>query len=237
MGYEFHPDLVTPPDETVVWRYLDFVKFVDLLQSKSLWFSRADCFEDPMEAGFTDGEWKWLASRGAVGLVKKSWQNVTKFGRRTNFLNCWRAALDESMAMWDLYGKGSGSVAIKSTIGLLKKVVAPYGRAVFIGEVKYVDWKADTFDSHNILGMCVRKSLSYRHESEVRMVIWAHDLADKVDVPPGLTVPVDLDELITEVVVGPREPKWKGQAVQDVMKRYGFEKKRVEFSELLKPRL
>jgi len=226
---------------------MDIAKFLRLLEMQSLWFSRADCLEDPREAGMTDSERERfdVASRPAELLA-----------RTTNFLCCWRAGNDESMAMWDIYGKGGATVAIKSTIGRLKEVVATLSRPVFIAEVRYVDWQ-QTPPAYNMLVWCVRKALSYRHESEVRMVIWAQDIVEKIfdkwdasqneappkssfaevrtTVPLGLDIPVDLDKLITEVAVGPREPSWIGVLVQDILQRYRVQKP-VVISDLLKPR-
>jgi hypothetical protein len=47
MPYEIHPKLTTPPDDAVLWRYLDFAKFLDMLERRVLWFAGADTFEDP----------------------------------------------------------------------------------------------------------------------------------------------------------------------------------------------
>jgi hypothetical protein len=42
MPYEKHPIYLTPPDDTVIWRYMDFARFVQLLDFRELWFARAD---------------------------------------------------------------------------------------------------------------------------------------------------------------------------------------------------
>lgn len=34
---------------SLIWRYIDFTKFVDLVDSSQLYFSRLDKFEDPFE--------------------------------------------------------------------------------------------------------------------------------------------------------------------------------------------
>jgi hypothetical protein len=259
LSYEHHPDLVTPPDETVVWRFMDFPKFIQLLETSSLWFSRADIFEDPLEAGFTDGELLKLNSQRVTPdeqHIRRAMVKMPAYMRVTGFVNCWRAGQDESMAMWDLYGKAGGSVAIKSTIGRLKESAALASQKIFIGEVRYVDWRESPFDN-NVLVMCVRKTLSYRHECEIRMLIWAHDFVQdssalipqgtggtweaglielKKRMPLGISVPVDLHETITEVVVGPREPTWVASLVSDVLKRYNL-RRSIVVSDLLKSRV
>jgi hypothetical protein len=43
------PEFNTPPDETTIWRYMDFTKFIALLEDNSLFFSRGDKFRDRFE--------------------------------------------------------------------------------------------------------------------------------------------------------------------------------------------
>ena len=38
-----------PPADTILWRYMDFTKFVSLLEKRSLFFARADKLGDPFE--------------------------------------------------------------------------------------------------------------------------------------------------------------------------------------------
>ena len=41
---------ITPPkDQDTVWRYMSFEKFVHILSENSLFFPRADMFDDPFE--------------------------------------------------------------------------------------------------------------------------------------------------------------------------------------------
>jgi hypothetical protein len=47
--YRSDANLVVPPDDTPLWRYLDFARFMALLDSASLWFARADTFSDQYE--------------------------------------------------------------------------------------------------------------------------------------------------------------------------------------------
>lgn len=45
-----HPCFLPPKDKNVkIWRYMDFTKFVSLLETESLFLSRVDKFEDPYE--------------------------------------------------------------------------------------------------------------------------------------------------------------------------------------------
>jgi hypothetical protein len=133
---------------------------------------------------------------------------------------------DESLAMWDLYGKGRGIVAIKSSIGILKNALSACECPVRIAQVRYVDWNSPSWYRHS-LQLCARKDKSYEHEAEVRALIWRQDCIDWVDrikseSTSGLDVPIDIHKLITEVMVGPREPSWVAKLLEKVMKRYGL---------------
>ena len=252
MPFVVHPDLITPPNDTVLWRYSDFAKFMDLIERRKLWFSRADKFEDPLEGTFTDAEIAHFRSPQPDGTpghpVAQSFAEISNMMRGTTFVNCWREGKHESMAMWDIYGKGSGVVAIKSTVGLLKEAVASYKWDVMISRVKYIDWNERNWGG-NALEMCVRKDLSYAHESEVRAVIWGLGTqtggSSLVTMPPdndmtsikfGEEVDVDPARLITEVMVGPREQSRIFNLVQVIMKRYGLPQA-VKASDRLKARV
>jgi hypothetical protein len=51
--HEAHPIFRQPDDEnTKVWRYMDFTKLVSLVDSRRLFFSRADRLGDPFEGSW-----------------------------------------------------------------------------------------------------------------------------------------------------------------------------------------
>lgn len=225
--------MVTPPGRTVLWRYMDFARFVEILESRRLWFVRLDQLEDPLEGAHTDAELanirKHLPETRSQSLV-----DVFRSSRSELYVNCWRSGSAESLAMWDLYGEGSGIVAVKSTVGRLRKAVATCDKPVYISNVKYVNWN-DAPGIDNVLVACTRKNQSYQHESEVRVIIW--EPTNNLDTEPklGIRLPLDLKRLITEVMVGPREHKWVVRLVERVMKRYGLPQQ-VVASNLLTPR-
>jgi hypothetical protein len=130
--------------------------------------------------------------------------------------------------MWDLYGKGSGIVAVKSTVEKLKEAVTQSPLRIFLGKVNYVDWSRAPWDN-NALTMCFRKDLSYQHEAEVRAVIWDVDIVEtnmsdaliaarlrsdyphsgedpfilrKEDGQRGVAIPFSIQRFVTEVGYG-----------------------------------
>lgn len=202
---------------------------MQMIESRTLWFSRLDKFEDPLEGLHTDAE---LAGIRKHVEKKRAEQLIALFreARKDTYVSCWRAGKSESLAMWDLYGKGSGIVAVKSTVGLLKKAVASYDRPVFISKVRYIGW-SERLGLDNVLVACSRKDFSYQHEGEVRAI-----LSDIVPQPEaGIAVPVDIKSLVAEIMVGPREKEWVVGLVEQIKKRYDLPQPLLA-SDRLKPR-
>jgi hypothetical protein len=204
-----------------------------MIESRTLWFARIDQLEDPLEGMHTDAELagirKHLHERRAQALI-----DVFRFARSEVYVNCWRSGSAESLAMWDLYGKGSGIVAVKSTVGRLREAAAACDKPVYISKTRYVDWD-DAPGLDNVLVACSRKDLTYQHESEIRAMILEDP--DNADTKRGLGIrlPVDTQRLVTEVMVGPREQKWVVRLVEQVMERYGLPQQ-VVASDRLTPR-
>lgn len=229
MPFESHPNLITPPDDTVLWRYMDFARFVQLLESRQLWFSRADQFEDPLEGTLTDGEshCKSVTADDPPLFRDASSDTMAQIMRHTAYVNCSRMGSFESLAMWDLYGKGSGIVAVTTTVGLLKKQFAPDQRHVFMAEVRYVDWSAPNVLS-GLLDLVARKEISYAHEAEMRAFVWdipalsSQKYLHPEQLPAGLAFFIDPQELISEVWVGPREKSWIPSVVKKIVARYSL---------------
>lgn len=172
MGYREHAHCVTPPDDTIVWRYMSFAQFVYLVVEKHLWFSRADLLDDPREGLLTDAELKELQLTDPE--IAEHNRKALESGRRGTFLNCWTRAA-ESIAMWNLYANTPGSVAIKSTVGRLKRAIKSAEQNIHITEINYLDWGTAPWPN-NLIGMCARKVYGFLHEREVRMIYWIPDL-------------------------------------------------------------
>jgi hypothetical protein len=227
---------------------MDFPKFVQMLEFRSLWFSRADKFDDPFEGTLTDGEIKYRQSysgrsnlSSAVYLsALEDMTRTLKFTRVSSYVNCWRMGSEESMAMWDLYGRGTG-LAIVSTVDRLIKQLAPHPELFTLASVKYIDWESADPPSGDRLEYLARKDKSYTHEAEMRAIfvdtqISPPTVSDKRkpteldaeiermshSLPSGKSVAIDPQQLITRIMVGPREKPWMADLVKKMIERYGL---------------
>lgn len=218
-----------PPDATQLWRYMDFTKFVALLEAKALFFSRADQFEDEFEGGLSRvNSVDWPEATKLGNVLRYSSERLPFF----TFVNCWNINAYESAAMWRVYLSSREGVAITTTVGRLKAALSPSTESVVIGQVRYIDYDADKVPLSWPLPF-FHKRMSFEHEHEVRALFQdvrlyegedGHSLHINLEEPehgPGIEVPVVLSDLITAVVVAPTAPPWFRDLVTSVVKRFG----------------
>jgi hypothetical protein len=91
MPYAEHPELTTPDDNVCLWRYMDFARSISLLESRVLWLSRADQFEDSLEGTLTDGELKKMRGSEYQGdpiFSEDILNSLRRVTRNTIYVNC-----------------------------------------------------------------------------------------------------------------------------------------------------
>ncbi len=147
--YEAHPLFKQPENEDVkVWRCMDFTKFVSLLDSQCLYFTRVDKFNDPFEGSWP--QFNVLARQcipegipeNARDSYLKAMTNMGEINRqwlKFHAINCWHMNEHESAAMWKLYLKSDEGIAIQSTYKKLKDSLIDEER-IFLSIVNYIDY-------------------------------------------------------------------------------------------------
>lgn len=235
--YQPHYVFIQPANEEVkVWRYMDFTKLVSLIDTRRLYFTRADRFEDPFEGSWpkinvearkyapenlpAEEQQKYLDTMKGMSNIIKNW-------RRYTALNCWHENEHESAAMWKIYLKSDEGIAIQSTYSKLKKSITD-DEIVHIGRVKYIDYEKEYIDANNSLAAFVHKRRSFEHEREIRALVTKWPIVDgtldfSIDtIIDGLPIKVDMETLIENIYVAPTAPKWFADLVDGVVKRYGY---------------
>ncbi|MCE5254500.1 MAG: DUF2971 domain-containing protein [Actinomycetia bacterium] len=232
--YEEHPFFKLPAEPTPLWRYLDFVKLVALLDSRALHFCRSDYLGDPFEGSLSEASVAYRAVR--IGRLSYTDEEKTELAEKTSrefrktryvtYINCWHIDEEESMAMWHLYAPGNG-VAIKSTCDRLTKSFPPSDPTkVNIGMVRYEHQKAVAFGALRFLPYLVKRR-SFAYERELRAVTTETSQLDKDEseldtcMPPGKNVPVDLTALIESIHVSPEAATWFLDLVKSVVHKFG----------------
>jgi len=228
MPYQKHPSCKTPENRSLkIWRYMDFTKFVAMLEDEAIFFSNISSFTDSFEGFLTkttankfrsvpEGiEPDEAARRQVVGEYNLGFM---KWSRSLLYISAWHMNEYESAAMWKLYLKSGEGVAVQSTVANMIDSFNNTPDHIHIGKIEYVDYEQDEIDWNNIFSPAMYKRKSYEHENELRAIIMNGGNV------PGKLVPTDLNLLIDRVHVAPNSKKWYYELVKKTVKRYGLDK-------------
>lgn len=240
---ERHEAVVEPTNKQIkLWRYVDLSKLLATLQHGGLFFPRATLMTDNFEGSTPlknrEARQAMLKAREA-GLVE-GFGNLTfdqinfafdKFAeyRQQNLkallVSCWHMNEFETAAMWKLYAKSGDAVCMQTTFDKLKKYTPGW---VYLGEVKYIDYRQDVIDERSMFSFIMHKRRSFENERELRCVIWEHqglfvqsDYSKNVN-EAGLWIGMDLSDLLDAIFVSPDADPWFLEVVRGVVERYGL---------------
>ena len=238
--YKEHSVFNPPPLDAVLWRYMDFTKYVSILEKQALFFARSDKLQDPFEGSYSKVNEVLLPLRmqRAFGKQESSedqikqwtneWSNAMKGNRQSVLINCWHQNPYESAAMWKLYSREEDGVAIKTDFNSFKTSFA-CSQFIYIGSVSYVDYESFFIPDGNIFFPFLHKRKSFEHEHEVRAINSRFASQDDEismqlyhDRISGTYYEVDLSLLIQQVVVAPFAPEWFLELVKSITARYNF---------------
>ena len=217
--------IIQPKDGDTVWRYMSFEKFADIVATESLFFTRADKYDDKFEG--------YVPQSTTLSYESSGSQIVPNF-RQYIMCNCWHHGDEESMAMWDKYHLRNNGIAIKTTIENLKNSL-PDEPNVFIGKIEYIedynqiDMLEDVPPEIWLHYPYFYKRTPFKYEQEVRAII---DIASILQGDPyefGRPLKINVKTLIdendenSEVIVSPHADKWVAGTLELIVKQYGYQ--------------
>ena len=240
--YQKNPEFEEPEDDTIIWRYVDFTKFISYLEKNALFFVRSDQLSDRYEGKFTEADIKLWEEKLKPKTKLDQIEIYDRFRKVVN-ISSWHINDNESAAMWEICLQSNEGVAIKSAFKRLKDSFNPHKEdEIFIGKVNYIDYKKDITTKGNIFNPFLYKRKAFEHEKELRAFIMKSAPQEETigkhisHVDPkwfGIHVKTDLNILIDKIVVPPNVPDWFVDLVRSIVKKYELNKK-VEQSELSK---
>jgi hypothetical protein len=234
-----HPVFSPPSSDALLWRYVDLSKYLSVLSSRTLWFSRADLLGDRFEGSMSRANLRLRPTvyadvpGGLPAIAVAQLEQARRMAPRHHYISCWHCSQWESAAMWRLYMRDHG-IAIISTYDRMKRALEGDDE-IFLGLVRYSDYDKDWIAEGNGFEPFMHKRHSFQHEQEVRAVIARFPMRPKPDAegeqvidyslpsPPGLAIPVRVNDLISEVRVAPDAPDWVFEVVSDVTQRYEYQ--------------
>ena len=223
-----HPVFEAPTDVNVkIWRYMDFTKFVSLIDTNALFFSRSDLLGDSYEGATSHFNkaiqplvYKDRIPSKALEKMSSVISSLNDQQRQWTFINCWHMNEVESAAMWKVYTQTNEAVAIQSTYQILQNLLP---ENTYIGVVKYIDYETEWLPENNAMYPYVHKRKSFSYERELRAVIYDFP-SDRIkylaNPDDGRVVPIDVPTLVQGVYVAPTSPNWFRSLVKNVLSKY-----------------
>ncbi|MCX5876690.1 MAG: hypothetical protein NT087_10450 [Deltaproteobacteria bacterium] len=241
MPIETFVDDPEPTDQrSSIWRYIEFWKLQDLVQTGQLYLRRSDKLEDEHE-GLPPSEYENVLNLSRFDLkdIRERDHAIGALAqvRQSFYVSCWHLDIGETPTMWRRYGKDG--VAIVSRYDLLKQVLHPLPDKIMVGLIRY---GATHLTGWNVIRFVTTKREEYSPEREVRAMIWLTDTGDGMnrhfdlnnrphdrpiyDPPPTLPEAIrrniDIASLITEVVISPFAPAGRLAEVQALLATAGI---------------
>ena len=218
--YINNPNIKLPEDpDTLVWKYLDLSKFLDLLLSRKLFMSRSDKFEDQYEGTFSEPTFEEIKK---LAINNPEFLNYYKTHREKVAISSWHINEYESFAMWQIFTQNSEGLAIQSTIGRLQKALEPEKNLKqYIGQVNYIDYKKEYIPFDDMFFPFLFKRKSFQYEREVRIISDTSDT--KININDGIKINVDISQLIDKIYIHPKSENWYKNLVIQLVSKLGFD--------------
>ncbi|BEV04332.1 hypothetical protein [Chryseobacterium gambrini] len=244
-----------PSDNYKIVRYLDLVKFLSLIQTNRLYFSRLDKFEDNYEGTVPEltakdyKEWyTYFTKNHLLDIISTSVEEhveqtiaeekeAKEKYKKLVCVSCWNKYNSESYALWKIYSDLSKGVMITTSIERLKTAFRDTDEQIQLSEIKYLDYKKDKMQLGNMNYPIIHKSIHYDYEKEIRLIYKVpfesgleYDWS-KEENQFGKYLDVDVNTLIEEIIVSPKAPQWFFDIISDLLQKYNL-KKEIKYSDL-----
>ena len=218
--YLNNPNIKLPEDpDTIVWKYLDLSKFLDLLLSRKLFMSRSDKFEDQYEGTFSEPTFEEIKK---LSENNPEFLDYYKSKREKVVISSWHINEYESFAMWQIFTQNSEGLAIQSTVERLQNALKLETQfEQYIGEVNYIDYKKEHIPFDDSFFPFLFKRKSFQYEREVRII---SDLSEKnITINEGMKIDVDIKQLIEKIYIHPKSENWYKKLVIELVSKLGFD--------------
>ena len=246
MPYQEKPTIITPNDQTTLFKYMSLEKLLNLLETQTLFFTKVAIFSDPYEGQLT--------KRMLEIPELESIEHTLNCYRNYMMCSCWHEDWRDTKPMWTQYTNKGQGIAIKTNVASLKKsLMGKHG--VHIGRISYINYDNEFFRGlATEQGITVHyhpylhKRTKFEDECEVRAIINSVDpIMDELklrnvsleDNTPslinqvgqqkfpeinssGLPYPINIPELIHEIILSPEYEEWIIETITSTIKRYNL---------------
>jgi len=239
-----------------IFRYMDFYKFISLLEFSALWFSRLGSLQDKYEGALPDRAYELMklkdikdACSAGKGELKQLYTNMTERnisdGRDILVVNCWNIYDEEDLGMWQNYTSSNLGIAIRSTVGRLRRSIPLNPTFTTINTVKYVDfssYKMNEIEANQANSRAYLKQEKYNYEKELRVCSLnivsncclnsdgtriskeqEKGIGQFDEKRKGIFIATKLSILIRKVILHPESPDWLLNLIKKTLKKIKLE--------------
>lgn len=241
--------------EKYVYRYLTIEKLVDFLLSNSIYLARLDTFEDNfenMEPYFINELRHFIYVKKIENanpeIPESTWDEVINNGKsrfreiqeyviqqqKKRFVSCWILNDVESFGMWDLYGRSGFAIRFEREYfqNLIKESITLQEDSNEIdllvgGKVIYQNFdNMLTNEEESLIKFSAfRKHLSFKHESEYRIIGFTNNSSNQLGLRYKLP---NINTLKFDIIANPRLTSFQFLQYQNIIEKYLPENKLKE---------
>lgn len=234
-----------PEQDYIIVKYLDVIRYISLLQRRSLFFCRLDKLEDQFEGTTakmnrqvrymnyhfqsTKGYIAPMTHEEILKKVEEQYEHDNNIKGLT-CVNCWNKFTNESAALWKIYSNFKNGIMLKSSISQLVNSLESSEEEIQLTEMVYFDYNKFYMPDGNSNYPLIHKHEAYNYEQEVRLIYtripetgWVYDWS-KEEVIEGIYIKADIDKLISEIVISPDSPNWFIKLIEDISVKYSLQK-------------
>jgi hypothetical protein len=217
-------------DDVTMWRYMDVMKFLSLLQSQAIFFPSATVLSDPWEGSVSPINhvvrptlYPDLTEEQRDHLNQALSRGIQEM-RHQICISCWHESEHESSAMWNVYAPRGLGVAVMTTYRHIRDALHDCPLPIFGGRVKYYDPRTQGVPDHNVYLPYFYKRRSFEYERELRLIIDSEaNLDKKPEFIGGLNIPVAVALLVKQVFLAPTTPDWAANAIGGAVRAFGYD--------------
>lgn len=202
-----------------IWRYMDFWKFLNLLETSSIYFSNSENLGDNYEGRIPSVVYEMMLKEDEEkGNSHNKEKNdfLERVLRKETLISSWTYSEKESFAMWKMYAKDKMGVAIRTNLTSLKNCFSETTRNIYIGEVNYFDERNFKYPTYNLYYPFLVKVDYYNFEKEIRCITSCTPDEEK----GNKLVKIDCNELIKEVYISPNSRQEFRKILELLRKEY-----------------
>jgi hypothetical protein len=231
MGEYYQPEREIAPGcelpkniDLAVWHYMDFWKFVSLIQKRAIYLCRGDNLQDKFEGTYSNRQIhsmnEWF--KDIDEPIRVEWEEEERRNNRKKaFINCWCISDVDLDLMWKAYTTADIGVALRSTI---RKLQSACDKAIElwpldICQVKYFDHeKGQNINYWGAPNVFMHKDHHFRLDNEIRIIHYAN-----YSTPPDhVDMPIDFEAVIETIVTRPGTTEDQLESIVNLMQSYGI---------------